>query len=218
MASPISAFGAYLGDSLKIFLLPVSTIGKAADRPLTIGSAFIVLLLLAIVAGGLQFIIGQVPGGLGEAASLYDVAGQTIAYIVSFLLALGLLFALIVCFGGKTSFARLFATKLSLASAVVGGLVLGLLGKLIIGLLFLGAQDGVGGGIIVLGEQFGLMAIGLIVAVYTIIVARFGGQISWPMAIVVAVLHFAIMLAIATAYGIILPDSNLLAVQPALQI
>lgn len=218
MANPISAFFSYLADSLKVFLLPVSTIGKAADRQLPVGSAFVVLFLLAVVAGALQFVLGQMPGGLGQSESLANVAMQAVAYVVFFLLALGLLFALIVSFGGKTSIARLFAAKLSLASAVVGALIFGLLGKLIIGLLFLGASDGVAGGMIVLGEQFGAMAIGLIVAFYTIIVARFGGQISWPKAVIVAVVHFLLMVAIATAYGVILPDSNLLVVQPALQI
>ena len=202
MANPISAFFSYLADSLKVFLLPVSTIGKAADRQLPVGSAFVVLFLLAVVAGALQFVLGQMPGGLGQSESLANVAMQAVAYVVFFLLALGLL----------------FAAKLSLASAVVGALIFGLLGKLIIGLLFLGASDGVAGGMIVLGEQFGAMAIGLIVAFYTIIVARFGGQISWPKAVIVAVVHFLLMVAIATAYGVILPDSNLLVVQPALQI
>lgn len=218
MANPIAAFGSYLADSLKVFLLPVSTIRNAAERQLSFGSAFVVLVLLAVVAGGLQLILSQMPGGLGEPACFFDVVSQTIAYIVFFIIALGLLFGLIVSFGGKARFTRLFAAKLSLASTVVGAFVIGLLGKLLIGLLFLGAQDGVAGGIIVLGEQFGMMAIGLIAAFYTIIVARFGGEISWPIAIVVTIIHFLLMLAIATAYGLILPDSNLLGIQPALQI
>jgi hypothetical protein len=218
MANPIAAFGSYLADSLKVFLLPVSTIRNAAERQLSFGSAFVVLVLLAVVAGGIQLILSQMPGGLGEPASLGDVVSQTIAYIVFFTIALGLLFGLIVSFGGKTQFTRLFAAKLSLASTVVGAFIIGLLGKLLIGLLFLGAQDGVAGGVIVLGEQFGMMAIGLIVAFYTIIVARFGGEVSWPIAIVVTVVHFLLMLAIATAYGVILPDSNLFGIQPALQI
>ena len=218
MASPLSAFGVYLADSLKIFLLPVSTIRNAAGRNISIGTAAFVLVLMSVVAGLIQYVIGQMPGGIGAPPEIAGIVQQIAAYIVFFLIALGLLYALVVIFGGTAGFTKLFAAKLTLSSAVVGALLIGLIGKMIIGLLFLGVQDGVGGGLVLLGEQFGLLAIGLIVAVYTIIVARFGGAISWPKALIAAVVHFALMVAIVTAYGMVLPQNDLFDVQRTQQI
>lgn len=217
MASTVSAFGAYLADSFKVFALPVTTIRRASERGLTVASSIAVLVFLTIVAGLLRLTISYVPGGLSGPVPFTQLVLEEVSYFLFFALSLLVLFALIVVVGGKTDLARLFSAKLSLGSAIVGGFGFALLAKLVIGLLFFGSTEGVAGGLVVLGEQFGTIAIGLILAVYTIIVARFGGQLSWTVAAIVGVIHLLLMAAIFAAYDLMVLDGSRAQFQQLLQ-
>lgn len=211
------AIGAYLGDSLKIFLVPVSTISNAADRNLTIAQAAAVLLVLAIGAQILSFGLGIVPGGVGQPQSLTSALLDVVSYIGFFLIALLVMFALMIVFGSKSNLRKLFSAKLDLAAAVIGGFLLAFIIKAAIAVLFLGAVDGSAGLLINMGEQIGMVTLGLIIGVYGIIVLRFGGELSWLLAAIVGVIHFALMVGMFGAYSVIVLQNDLSAVQQLLQ-
>ncbi|MEM8540915.1 MAG: hypothetical protein AAGF25_08155 [Pseudomonadota bacterium] len=168
------AIGAYLGDSLKIFLVPVSTISRAADRNLTIVQAGSVLLMLAVIAQAVRYATNIVPGGTNLPYSLTESVLETVSYIGFFLIALLVMFSLMVVFGGNSNLRKLFSAKLDLASTVLRGYLLAFLIKAAIAVLFLGAVGGSAGLLINMGEQIGLVTLSLIVGAYSIIVLRFG--------------------------------------------
>lgn len=211
------AIGAYLGDSLKIFLVPVSTISNAADRNLTIAHAGSVLLVLAIVAEILRYVLSIVPGGASERSSLTEAVLDTINHVGFFLIALLVMFALMIVFGGKSTLRKLFSAKLDLAAAVLGGFLLAFAFKATIAVLFLGAVDGAAGLLINMGEQIGLVTLGLIIGAYSIIVLRFGGELSWLFAVIAGLIHFVLMVGLFTAYNFIVLQNDLSAVQHLLQ-
>lgn len=209
MANFAGAISAYLADSLKIFALPVTTIRRASDRNLGVGDGVGILAALTVVAGLLRLVISYVPGGDQGTISVTALALEEFSHFLFFLISYLVLFALIITFGGSTNLGRLLSAKLSLAAAIVGALVLALFAKLLIGLLFLGQSSGVAGGLYLLGSEFGFAAIGLVLAVYTIIVARFGGRLSWAVAAIVGLLHFAIVVALVYAYQVIILRNEL---------
>lgn len=211
------AIGAYLGDSLKIFLLPVSTISGAAERNLPLVQAGAVLLTLTLCAELVRLGIGFVPGGSAGAASSSRILLDSVTYMGFFLIALLVMFALMIVFGAKNSLRRLLSAKLDLAAAVLGGFLIAFVFKAAIATLFLGATDGSAGLLINIGEQIGLLALAAIIGVYGIIVLRFGGGLSWLLAVIAGIIHFALMVGIFGAYSLLILQNDLSAVQQLLQ-
>lgn len=210
-------FGAYLGDSLKIFLVPVSTISRAAERNLPLPQALLVLLLLAFAAEALRVGLGVLPGGSSAAHSLTQSVLDIMNYVGFFLVALLIMFMLSTVFGGKGNLRQLFSAKLDLASAVLAGFLLAFVFKAAIAVFYLGVTTGSAGLLINMGEQIGFVALGLIVGVYGIIVLRMGGGLSWPLAALAGLIHFALMVGLYGAYSIYVLRDDLSAVQNLLQ-
>lgn len=211
------AIGAYLGDSLKIFLLPVSTISAAGERNLSFVHASGVLLALTICAEIVRFGLQFVPGGAAATSSVASVVLDSVTYIGFFLIALLVMFALMVVFGGTGSLRKLFSAKLDLAAAVLGGFLLAFAFKAAIAVLYLGTVDGSAGLLINMGEQIGLVTLGAIIGVYGIIVLRFGGGLSWPIALIAGVVHFALMVGLFATYSFLVLQDDLSAAQQLLQ-
>ena len=212
------ALGAYFGDSLKIFLIPVSTIAAAASRNLTLVNAGGVLVVMAIVAELVRIGIDFVPGGSTTAISAQAAVRDTSLYIVFFLVSLLIMYALSVVFGGKSSLRQLSSAKLDLAAALVGGLLIGLFVKLGIAILFMGDADGSAGMLINIGEQIGLLALGVITGVYGIIVLHFGGGLSWILSIIAGIVHVALMVSMAGVYSLFVLQNDLRGLQSVLQV
>ena len=211
------AIGAYLVDSLKIFLVPVSTISKAADRNLTIVQAGSVLVVLAVIAEALRYATSVVPGGTNLPSSLTESLLETVSYTGFFLISLLVMFSLMIVFGGKSNLQKLFSAKLDLASTVLGGFLLAFVAKAAIAVLFLGAVGGSAGLLINMGEQIGLVTLSLIVGAYSIIVLRFGGELSWLLAVIAGVIHFVLMVGIFAAYSFIVLQNDISSIQQLLQ-
>lgn len=212
-----NAIGAYLGDSLKVFLLPVSTISGAANRNLPFVQAGIVLLVLTICAEFVRIGLGLVPGSDAGSTSVTGILLDTVTYIGFFLIALLVMFALMIVFGGKSNLRKLLSAKLDLAAAVLGGFFFALAFKAAIAVLYLGKVDGSAGLLITMGEQLGLLTLGAIIGVYGIIVLRFGGGLSWISAMIAGVIHFLLMVGLFGAYSFVVLQNDLSAVQQLLQ-
>ena len=140
------------------------------------------------------------------------------AYIVFFAVSLLIMYALSVVFGGRSSLRQLSSAKLDLAAAVVGGLLIGLLVKLVIAVLFLGSADGSAGLLINVGEQIGLLTLGVITGVYGIIVLHFGGGLSWILSVIAGVIHLALMISMAGVYSLFVLQNDFRGLQSVLQV
>lgn len=217
MASTLSALKSYLADSLKIFPLPVTTIGQASQRNVSMGGGLFILAILVLLIGVVTFALIFEPTRDTNALYILSVALESVRTFGFALISLLIMYALAVVLEGKASLRQMFSAHLCLTGAVLGGYLIALFAKLVIGVLFLGARDGIAGGLMRLGADMGAVAIGLIVMAYGILVMRFGGAMSWPKAIIGGLLHIALMVAIYVAYGMVTRQNELSAIGQIIQ-
>lgn len=202
MASLAGTIGAYMLDGLQVFLRPVTVIARAADRHLSPIAIILVLVALTLATDAVRLLSEIIPPAFNSQLSFLDVLLDALDFIAIFAIGTLILFGTLVVFGSKASIFRFFAAALSLAATVFGAFVFAFVIKAVVALLFLGSD---GGGLEMLGRALGPAVLGLLLVSYSVIVARFGGEVSWLIAVIATVVCFAMLVAASfildTLYG-----------------
>lgn len=200
MDSIAKASGAYLAHGLGVWIFPVTTFQRAADRELPLTTIFAVALILATVRSAFDFLLGML--FLGEALAgflMWGILITTLGALVVFLFGSSTLYGAARLFGGQTTAGRLFsATLVFLAIEVfISGLALCLL---FVASLIASEPNSAFAAYRGLAPM-GSFAFILIAISYTVLAARFGGRLGWPAAVgatavclgVIAIIYAAVI-------------------------
>ncbi|MEL6919434.1 MAG: hypothetical protein AAFO77_00205 [Pseudomonadota bacterium] len=187
MANAVGLAARYVIEGLEIFLRPVSVLRRSGDRgKLPLAVCIIALVLVAFVTELLALLNEQFPmvsavgSGLAWRSHIEPFVGM---------IAFAALSALTLFVGGRLlgrdpSPARALSVNVSLVAAIGGGFAIAMLvkGAVMVASPF---DPVLLQHVIWLGPQASVM-LGVLIVGYSIIAARFGALVSWPVAVCVA--------------------------------
>lgn len=181
MASIGRTLGAYLADGLQVWLFPVSTFQRAADREFSAPTFVVVLLILGVMSGIVAF-LSSIPLLGGALLHMLPLAllSELLWVFVQVVIGGALLYGAVRLFGSRASIRRMFSTMLvfpalqliaSLVALVVFAVMIPMSSDPMSTMQTLGTLASVGS-----------LALSLIMISYMVIAARFGGVVPYPAA------------------------------------
>ena len=198
MASIGRTLGAYLADGLQVWLFPVSTFRRAADRDLSVRTFVAVLVSLGLISGITAFLssVALLEGPVTQILPL-ALFSEMLWVFVQVLMGGGLLYGAVRLFGSIAAPRRMLSAMLVFPALQ---LVVSLVVLVLLAFVLPMASDrmttiqSVG----TLGS-IASMALAFIMISYTVLAARFGGAVGYPAATGATLLVFGVLALIYAA-------------------
>lgn len=203
MASIATPVGAYLRDGFIVWLFPVTAFRSAAERNLP----WLIIVAVLTVVTALSFLLDVSSFALlGEGVIPDEIAASLPAtflfrylqVLVFFFAAGAALFAATLLFGGKAQLSRFYSAYLIFPS--LGVFVSALFPAALLLMLLTSSDTPEMLSLLSPAREIGSVLLAAILIGYTIIAARFGGDISWLRAVGASAVYLVAMIFLQVAY------------------